>query len=238
MSVHRRLREAIDLRGVSVRAFHREMTGRRVAGSSYPTIHRYLSGRTSPSLEFLREAAQVLGVREAWLAAGEGGPTETEEAMRSAQSRLLGDDWEASFKEARGKLPHMSALQPHVQAAFLDTWGRYERFRRPLLFVGTFPPELLSARLGEAMLDQIMAPFEQWGVHAIVGSHEFNDYVMAALQAINLAMSVPLESEELEISPAARRASKSQILLVAKKSGRTRAKTDESVIRLPARRRR
>jgi hypothetical protein len=40
----------------------------------------YLNGDTEPTVLFLREAAGVLGVREAWLTCGEGLPTEEENA--------------------------------------------------------------------------------------------------------------------------------------------------------------
>lgn len=73
-----RLRRAIQEgpRGLSIRAFQGEMEERLrdtgVRGFTYPSINSYLNDETSPSLEFLEHAAEVLWVRLAYLAAGEG----------------------------------------------------------------------------------------------------------------------------------------------------------------------
>ena len=72
--VSERLKAVIPENGI--RAFHRDMTKKKVPGSSYAMIHRYLSGKKVPSLEFLDGAADVLGVRPAWLICGDGERTE------------------------------------------------------------------------------------------------------------------------------------------------------------------
>ena len=46
-----------------------------------PALYRYLSDETTPSLAFLREAADILGVRPAWLAFGDGEPTDAEQKI-------------------------------------------------------------------------------------------------------------------------------------------------------------
>lgn len=82
-----RLKQAIDGwtqpngKPGSIRAFQREMEerlgdGEGQTGVSYPTVHRYLKDDSAPSIHFLREAADVLGVNERWLLSGEGAPTE------------------------------------------------------------------------------------------------------------------------------------------------------------------
>lgn len=49
-------------------------------GVALSSIQTYLNGDVVPPLPFLREAAPVLGVREAWLISGDGFPTEEENA--------------------------------------------------------------------------------------------------------------------------------------------------------------
>lgn len=66
-----RLQEALALRGLKIRAFHRLMHEKKVLGNSYPAIHRYLRGEQTPSVDFLLAAADLLEVRPAWLAFGE-----------------------------------------------------------------------------------------------------------------------------------------------------------------------
>jgi transcriptional regulator with XRE-family HTH domain len=79
MTVGERLRNRLEKAGLSVREFHRRMDELGVSGSSYPNIHRYLADRADPPLEFLRQAAKLLGCRFPWLVAEQGLPTEEEE---------------------------------------------------------------------------------------------------------------------------------------------------------------
>src|SRR5688572_11810781 len=60
----------------------RERMGDRGGGTSYPAVLGYFAGRTSPSVEWLENAADVLGVRAAWLAFGEGAETDEREVER------------------------------------------------------------------------------------------------------------------------------------------------------------
>lgn len=57
---------------MSKRKFQREMAKTATDGSSYPAIHRALTGETIPSVPFLEHAADLLTVRRAWLAVGDG----------------------------------------------------------------------------------------------------------------------------------------------------------------------
>lgn len=88
MTLGERLRRGIESAGHSVRAFHREMEARGVSGSSYPNIHRYLADNSEPALGFLREAADLLGVRYEWLAVGQGPMKETEASVESRRDEL------------------------------------------------------------------------------------------------------------------------------------------------------
>jgi hypothetical protein len=71
-------------RAIEERAGKLEKKGRRLPGITLPSIMTYLNDVTTPSIEFLHEAASVLDVREAWLAFGEGERTEAEQRGRDA----------------------------------------------------------------------------------------------------------------------------------------------------------
>ena len=68
-----RMSTALQRRGWDARRFHGEMRPRLnggKSGSAYNTILAYLNNQSEPSLEFLRQAADVLGVRQEWLIVG------------------------------------------------------------------------------------------------------------------------------------------------------------------------
>jgi hypothetical protein len=58
------------------------------AGGSYQTLLNYFEGTFTPSLEWLSEASDELGVRLPWLALNSGPMTPEEEARADAVSRL------------------------------------------------------------------------------------------------------------------------------------------------------
>jgi len=117
-SVGKRLRLAIGRWG-SIRSFQaameKHLQGTDVDGWSYPSINEYLKGAVSPRLEFLEPAAAILGVRLAWLASGDGEPTEEEERAAQAMAwagpsnRALDLAWDAAteawpvLREAAGR---------------------------------------------------------------------------------------------------------------------------------------
>lgn len=71
-----RMLEAIEARGMSIRSFHLALHAKKIRGSSYASVHNYLKGRREPPFEFVSAAAEVLEIRLAWLASGEGAMTE------------------------------------------------------------------------------------------------------------------------------------------------------------------
>ena len=76
MTVGERLKAAIVACGYSIRKFQAAVKERGAPGASYPTVHRYLKNKSEPTAPFLREAADLLGVRYEWLAVGQGEMTE------------------------------------------------------------------------------------------------------------------------------------------------------------------
>lgn len=65
--------------------------GSPLVGYHLSSIQGYLAGETDPSLPFLREAARLLNVREAWLISGEGAPTEAMEVERLIHDQSEGE---------------------------------------------------------------------------------------------------------------------------------------------------
>jgi transcriptional regulator with XRE-family HTH domain len=98
-------------RDIEARSGERRDQGEReIPGVTLPSIMTYLNGDTEPTVLFLREAAGVLGVREAWLTCGEGLPTEEENAavarfVKDSQNlRAIGQVvWRGSIGKALGK---------------------------------------------------------------------------------------------------------------------------------------
>lgn len=81
--VGERLRQAVERHPeLSIRKFQERMDEHAdVEGTSYATVHGYLSGKTTPGLEFLEVAAEELGVSRRWLVLGEGAPSGVEDAL-------------------------------------------------------------------------------------------------------------------------------------------------------------
>lgn len=61
---------------------------RGVRGSSQTSVYRYVKAQIVPGIDFLVEAADVLGVRRSWLLFGEGEQTEAEQATRPQMSAM------------------------------------------------------------------------------------------------------------------------------------------------------
>ena len=125
MTVGSRLRQALDLRGMSVRAFQKVMQARDMQGSSYPQIHRYLRPNgVDPSLEFISVASEVLDVRQEWLALGSGQITGKEEELdaevRWVSRRVLAGAGLDIWKEAIAAVPELAVLSAVGQTAFAE----------------------------------------------------------------------------------------------------------------------
>jgi transcriptional regulator with XRE-family HTH domain len=93
--------------------------GDRIKGISTPSIHAYLKAASLPSVEFLMEAAAVLGVRPAWLFFGEEPPTEAEAKMQEAQPQRPSsrEVVESSLREV---FPTYDQLDYSAQIAAMD----------------------------------------------------------------------------------------------------------------------
>ena len=135
MNFAERFRQALK-NADSIRAFHEEISDAskwgKVPGSSYSKIYRYLKGTDAPPLEFVEKAAEILGVRAAWLRSGEGEETEEKEAARRAGERVTeGRSEEDEEDEALERVevrineifPLYAEFPPFVQAMIWSTVG-------------------------------------------------------------------------------------------------------------------
>jgi transcriptional regulator with XRE-family HTH domain len=87
MSSASRLKGKVAEKYGNLSDFQRDMAARGVKGSTYPTVHAYVHDESKPSVDFLITAAELLGVRPAWLILGDGEPTEIEAVATRGQGQ-------------------------------------------------------------------------------------------------------------------------------------------------------
>lgn len=128
-----RLRQALQLQNRrSIRSFQKELAGKAprtgIKGTSYASVHDYVSGKVVPRPDWLSAAARILGVRLQWLSAGTGAMTHMD--------AVEGDDQtQKRLDQAAGKLvvllrealePLDLAGHPIRQVLFRYFWGRHD----------------------------------------------------------------------------------------------------------------
>lgn len=124
MSVADRLERALEQRDESIRGFQRRMAERDVRGSSYPSVHGYVRGDATPSVEFLRQAADVLGVREEWLVLGKGEPTAPEQGLSGLRRSGSGSP-ERLRERICSAHPEVARMHVAEQEVFMTVLARY-----------------------------------------------------------------------------------------------------------------
>lgn len=98
-----RLHEELKDRGISVRSFQRTLAATGIRGSSYSSLWSYLGGNVEPPLEVVREAAELLGLAEPWLATGAGPRTLEEIGADAKGGPGAGDDFSRRLSEEIAK---------------------------------------------------------------------------------------------------------------------------------------
>jgi hypothetical protein len=194
-----RLQKATEDSRRSIRSLQQELHTQGVRGSSYASVHSYFKGPTEPPLHFLRSAAKALGVREAWLATGEGEQTETAQQIAEATS---GREVSPNEAEARAHLarllerafPEYKDFPPSVSEAVKDAWMCYA--------AGVPSGRVLSARdLANFLADIrqfLMAPAWNWGLRHDLNDREFAVYALGMLSAIIGVMPAPGAGDSLD----------------------------------------
>ena len=179
--VPERLRAVIPENGI--RSFYRKMTKKKVPGSSYAMIHRYLAGETVPSLKFLEGAADVLGVRPAWLICGDGERTDAAPA-------------DPTLLELAQDAAYQLAFQAEDKQAVIDAF--HGAVRRLYWSLDTEPePEQLS-RMAELLVGLVREPSRRLRHNLPLGPRQVQDHYVAMLHAFTLIMPMWRSVDSIE----------------------------------------
>lgn len=191
MGVASRLREAIkDSKFGSIRQFqkaiHPVAQEREVRGSSYSMVHQYLQGEATPPLEFVEIAGEVLSVRPAWLAFGEGRRTEVEEVIAGGDTQEEFEDLVVDFVAERA---------PYLYRAGSTLVVEVFRLTLNRLLVSCAGSQVVTEeevlRAAEGLAIMVQTPAIQ-----LIGADDdqqadrgfLEDYFIAALHAVMLAI--------------------------------------------------
>ena len=189
--VGERLKQALDARNWTANKLSTELRqpGRdRVHGCSTPAVQRYLSGGRGPGDAFVEAAAEVLGVRAAWLRGDSGGPDVSDRALmaRDLHEIVLGagasEPSRRNFDRAmREDFPEYENLTSVVIVLFGNAVARWLHHHQ---LPGTAKARGKAiAQLGRSILDE----WETYG-NGDFTSPEFTDYAIARLHAFMLAV--------------------------------------------------
>jgi hypothetical protein len=196
MELPERLQKALEHWGGGVMAFQAAMVNTGVSqGATYPAIKRYLDGAAEPSLEWLRMAAGILGVRFAWLATDDGEMLDSSERIRAELDdpvTVLYVELEKLLTVVEGDLP--ISLHPLFATAalrYIDTAADLDQAADP---IGD------TLRAAQHLRDILLTPLGQWGF-AIQDKRRFEDYCMAMLHALMIAMAESREGQPLNELP-------------------------------------
>ena len=171
-----RLAEAVEEWG-SVREFVAALRDRHVRGASQSSVYNYVNARTAPSIDFLAEAASVLGIRREWLLFGEGEHTSAEE---------LGQVWEEAVE---GLVATAAKYPPAVSGLLIDSITR-------LLHADPTDPKLSADQyrdLNNLLEDLSEYPLRLFWPHHVITEPEpaiaqLYAARLAALHAVHLAI--------------------------------------------------
>jgi len=190
-----RLRRAIEHSALSIRGFQETIDKRDVRGTSYAMIHRYLKDETEPPLGFIREASDILGVRVAWLATGQGEMSPEAEASDALQRTLAaerdqGADVHFDVKAVLDANPFLREVPIHVEMHFVDSWvGSTGYLSARSVFSGSGPgPMDDPVKLGNKLAEAMLAPLQVLGIDPKTKGKPFGLYCDAVLQALELAL--------------------------------------------------
>ncbi|MQA92692.1 MAG: hypothetical protein GEU90_21125 [Gemmatimonas sp.] len=187
-AVSERLREALELRTMSIQELQLGMARADVDGTKYSNVRRYVvgEGRTPPPLEWIEAAGAVLRVRPAWLAFGDGARTEEEARERRAIEDL---DIEALFRGT--PLTFYAVLQPDWDREKLGkTFGKWLANEQRLARVhGT--PQPVESESARKFAELYVGPLKHWALYPAssydMHPDRFAAYFDAMMHALTLA---------------------------------------------------
>ena len=181
-----RFRRAMKRAELPIRAFHREIESRGVKGCSYQAVHRYLKNKGTPSFEFLETTAEILNVRVAWLAFGDGAPEPQEDIVLPEPEQLLAKRLGVNrLEQAEPRIPDQAikALNVAIGRAAMYI---HERDKTPLQ----------TPSVAQQMMGLIAGTFESLGIEPDeLPPRAYAQYVMAIIHALDLA--IPYTRQDL-----------------------------------------
>lgn len=174
----------------------RGLTGR---GATRAMLYRYMNQEVEPPPEFINTAAELLGVRAAWLATGEGARTEAE--ARAPR----GDGQRDPVAVMQDAIPELERLDFIVTGNLYAASARLAAALERLGVPDAQPPEALAASLWEYVIAPAQRLGERVGRQLRVDGRAFGDYAVAMLHALTLGIEVavppdfsPDQLEDLE----------------------------------------
>lgn len=205
-TVSERLQEALDRDGKSMRWLHTQLDERGAPNSSWGAVRSYVRGDQDPPLNFLEEAADVLGVRIEWLfGSGERTPDEQRVAERvQAQKKPR----TVLLDRVAEEHPEVERLPEAVQGLFLDVLASYA-------LGAPDGNELVESEKGTDTLVELAgrllfllflplrwkAPLGAWGFIGFphkTSSRDLKSYYVAMLHALQVAIPERGEGQEID----------------------------------------
>ena len=183
-----RLRAAVGRWG-SIRSFAKAVKDSPEGGRSSRMIHSYLKGTRDPPLSFIRDAAQLLRVREAWLAFGEYPISDVVVAVDDDLTPRVEEKWEwligdsVTVKGQLHALLNRRVAAARANGAAVDDTTIVE-WADELGKLVTQPREQLTRGIGSndfdwynyrvAMIHALMLVFSEGYLHRPTGPQESN----------------------------------------------------------------
>jgi hypothetical protein len=195
-----RLEEALQRSGLSILQLQVRLRERGVTGASYGSIYAYFKGSVDkgPPLEFLRAAADILGVREEWLILGNGGPTADEDTIRETETALMESNQTQQQSELwrmlAQNIPGLLNWPRAARAVFCEAWVRYTMgFHAPHL------TEYQMGRMARYLFDLVIRPLREPGLRRPFGTElkpeDLDDYLVLTMQSLMRAMPAAKQGE-------------------------------------------
>lgn len=203
-----RLSQKLEATGESTRSFQQKVQAAAEEGTrgvSYASVYEYVNGQTDPPLSFLRVAAEVLGVKLAWLVTGEGPETPAAPAEESHWD--LFEDWMGQVFP-----PYLAASHHAREGLALLWWERVERVaqleeisaaREGDTTESTSAAELGRGEVGEHLARQLgealITPLEAMGCSSqnLDQTLTRDAYIQALTQAVSVIAYTQSFSETL-----------------------------------------
>ena len=174
-AIGRRLKRALDNLEKTQNWLSVRLRDHGIRGSGYASVRTYVRGEVRPGLEFIRAAADALGVREAWLERGEGDMTSSAEELGRFKDLLLMEQFRNQDPPGVESLP--SDLPSAVRNVLLGLMYEVSAEEEG---------EGESARIGSRIADLFEAPFGWDGFRERddLSVHELMTYTHAFVAAV------------------------------------------------------